>query len=62
MMYPEVVAPSNNFSLLPYETTVEPPEVAASAAEPPEVSVVLNYQLLVCPDLVKEIVACPVTA
>ncbi len=46
--YPEVVAPSNNFSLLPFETAVEPPEVAASAAEPPEVSVVLNYELPVC--------------
>ncbi len=52
-MYPEVVAaPSNNLSLLPYETTVEPPES----------SVVLNYQLPVCPVIVKETVACPVTA
>ncbi len=62
VMYPEVVAPSNNISLLPYEITVEPTELAASTAEPPKVSVVLNYQLLVCPVLVKETVACPVTA
>ncbi len=36
-------------SLYPDGTTVEPPEVAASAADPLEVSVVLTYELSSCP-------------
>ncbi len=61
-----VVAPSKELSLVPYETTVEPPEVAASAAEPSELSVVLNYELPICLVTVREtfseIPAYPVTA
>ncbi len=61
-----VVSPSKELFLVPYETTVEPPEVAASAAEPSEVSVVLNYELPICPVTVRETVselpAYPVTA
>ncbi len=34
--------------------------MATSAAEPPEVSVLLNFELPVCPVTVKETVACPV--
>ncbi len=65
-----VVAPSNalsachvtvggtvaELSLYPDSTTVEPPKVAASAAEPSEVSVVLNYELSPCPITAKEAV------
>ncbi len=47
-------------------TAVEPLEVAASTAEPPEVSVVSTYQLSPCPVTAKEAVCelspCPVTA
>ncbi len=50
----------------PDGTAVEPLEVAASTAEPPEVSVVSTYQLLPCPVTAKEAVCelspCPVTA
>ncbi len=35
--------PVNDLYLFPDVTTVEPPEVAASAAEPSEVSVVTTY-------------------
>ncbi len=38
----------------PDATAVEPPEVAASTAEPPEVSMVSTYQLSTCPVMVKE--------
>ncbi len=38
----------------PDVTAVEPPQVAASAAEPLEVSVVSTYQLSTCPVTVKE--------
>ncbi|KAL0176357.1 hypothetical protein M9458_028687, partial [Cirrhinus mrigala] len=41
---------ANELSLFCYVTAVEPPEVAASAAEPPEVSVVSTYELLSCPE------------
>ncbi len=64
----KVVAPCKEPSLIPYRTTVEPPEVAASAAEPLEVSVVSVYEfspwlisankavneLLLCPELATE--------
>ncbi len=47
-------------------TAVEPLEVAASTAEPPEVSVVSTYQLSPCPVTAKKAVCelspCPVTA
>ncbi len=47
-------------------TAVEPLEVAASAAEPPEVSVVYTYQSSSCPvtamEAVYESSSCPVTA
>ncbi len=50
----------------PDGTAVEPLEVAASTAEPPEVSVVSTYQLLPCPVTAKKAVCelspCPVTA
>ncbi len=50
----------------PDGTAVEPLEVAASAAESPEVSVVSTYQLSPCPVTAKEAVCelspCPVTA
>ncbi len=50
----------------PDGTAVEPLEVAASTAEPPEVSVVSTYQLSPCPVTAKEAVCelspCPVTA
>ncbi len=50
----------------PDGTAVEPLEVAASAAESPEVSVVSTYQLSPCPVMAKEAVCelspCPVTA
>ncbi len=52
--------------LSPGVTTVEPPEVAASAAEPPEVSVVPSCESLLCPVTAMEAVcdslSCPVTA
>ncbi len=52
--------------LPPGVTTVEPPEVAASAAELPEVSVVSTYQVLPCSVTAKkaicELSPCPVTA
>ncbi len=65
-----VVAPSNALSarhvtvegtvdeLFLYSdgTTVEPPEVAASAADPLEVSVVPTYELSSCPAPAKEAV------
>ncbi len=41
--------PDTELYLFPDVTTVEPPEVAASAAEPPEVSVVPSYEILVLP-------------
>ncbi len=43
------VAELSAFVEPPDGTTVEPPEVAASAAEPPEVSVVSTHQLLLQP-------------
>ncbi len=53
-------------SLYPDSTTVEPPKVAASAAEPSEVSVVLNYELSPCPapamEAVYELSPCPAPA
>ncbi len=75
-----VVAPSNalsachvtvegtiaELSLYLDSTTVEPPKVAASAAEPSEVSMVLNYELSPCPITAKEAVyelsPCPAPA
>ncbi len=52
--------------LSPGVTTVEPPEVAASAAEPPEVSGVPSCESLFCPvtamEAVNESSSCPVTA
>ncbi len=75
-----VVAPSNaltachvatggtvaDLSLFPDGTAVEPPEVAASAAEPPEVSVVSVCESLSCPVTAMEAVCdssfCPVMA
>ncbi len=74
-----VVAPSNTLSachvtvegtiaelsLHPDGTTVEPPEVAASAADPLEVSVVPTYELSFCPITAMEAIcdssSCPVT-
>ncbi len=51
--------------LSPGVTTVEPPEVAASAAEPPEVSGVPSCESLFCPvtamEAVNESSSCPVT-
>ncbi len=41
--------PGNELFLVPDVTTVESPEVAASAAEPPGVSVVSTYELSSCP-------------
>ncbi len=41
--------PVNNLYLFPDFTTVEPPEVVASAAEPSEVSVVITHESLSCP-------------
>ncbi len=49
-----VVVPSIELSLVPDETTVEHPEVAASAAEPSEVAVVLNCEFPACPVTVQE--------
>ncbi len=75
-----VVAPSNvlsacwvavketvtELSLCPESTTVEPPEEAATAAEPPEVSVVSTCESLSCPvtaiEAACELPPCPVTA
>ncbi len=61
-----VVAPSKELSLVPYETTVEPPEVAASAAEPSELSVVLNCEFPACPITAQEafceLSPCPIIA
>ncbi len=58
--------PVTELYLFPDVTTVEPPEVAASAAEPPEVSVVTSYESLSCPvtamEPVCESLSCPVTA
>ncbi len=58
--------PVTELYLFPDVTTVEPPEVAASAAEPPEVSVVPSYESLSCPvtamEAVCESLSCPVTA
>ncbi len=60
-----VVLPSN----IPspgHGSTVEPPEVVALAAEPPEVSVVSSCELSSCPVTAKkaayELSSCPVTA
>ncbi len=56
----------NELNLSPDVTTVEPPEVAASAAEPPEVSVVPSCESLFCPSTAMEAVddssSCPVAA
>ncbi len=56
----------NELNLSPDVTTVEPPEVAASAAEPPELSVVSSCQSLSCPSMAMEAVddssSCPVAA
>ncbi len=58
--------PVTELYLFPDVTTVEPPEVAASAAEPPEVSVVPSYESLSCPvtamEAVCESLSCPATA
>ncbi len=58
--------PVTELYLFPDVTAVEPPEVAASAAEPPEVSVVPSYESLSCPvtamEAVCESLSCPVTA
>ncbi len=58
--------PDTELYLFPDVTTVEPPEVAASVAEPPEVSVVPSYESLSCPvtamEAVYESLSCPVTA
>ncbi len=58
--------PVNDLYLFPDVTTVEPPEVAASAAEPSEVSVVTTYDSSSCPvtamEAVYESSSCPVTA
>ncbi len=58
--------PVNDLYLFPDVTTVEPPEVAAFAAEPSEVSVVTTYESLSCPVTAMEAVcessSCPVTA
>ncbi len=58
--------PVTELYLFPDVTTVEPPEVAASAAEPPEVSVVPSYESLSCPvtamEAICESLSCPVTA
>ncbi len=50
----EVAAPNKELSQVPYETTVEPPQVAASAAEPSEMSVVLDCELPPCAVMAKE--------
>ncbi len=56
----------NELNLSPDVTIVEPPEVAASAAEPPEVSVVPSCESLSCPSMAMEAVddssSCPVAA
>ncbi len=61
-----VVETVTELSLFSNETALEPPEVVASAAEPPEVSVVLNYELSSCPlmatEAICELSACPVAA
>ncbi len=58
--------PVTELYLCPDATTVEPPEVAASAAEPPEVSVVPSYESLSCPVTAMEAICessfCPFTA
>ncbi len=58
--------PVTELYLFPDVTTVEPPEVAASAAEPPEVPVVPSYESLSCTvtamEAVYESLSCPVTA
>ncbi len=57
--------PVNDLYLFPDVTTVEPPEVAASAAEPSEVSVVTTYESSSCPVAAMEAVyesSCPVAA
>ncbi len=58
--------PVNKLYLFPDFTTVEPPEVAVSAAEPSEVSVVKTHESSSCPvtamDAVYESSSCPVTA
>ncbi len=58
--------PVNKLYLFPDITTVEPPEVAASAAESSEVSVVTTYESSSCPvtamEAVYESSSCPVTA
>ncbi len=58
--------PANELYLFPDITTVEPPEVVASAAEPSEVSVVTIYESSSCPltamEAVCESSSCPVTA
>ncbi len=48
--------PVNELYLFPDVTTVEPPEVAASAAEPSEVSVVNAYESSSCPVMAMEAV------
>ncbi len=58
--------PVNDLYLFPDVTTVEPPEVAASAAEPSEVSVVTTYESSSCPvtamEAICESLSCPVAA
>ncbi|XDV17629.1 hypothetical protein PO909_023461 [Leuciscus waleckii] len=58
--------PVNELYLFLDATTVEPPEVAASAAEPSEVSVVTVYESSSCPVTAMEAVCkssfCPLTA
>ncbi len=58
--------PVNELYLFPDVTTVEPPEAAASAAEPSEVSVVTIYESLSYPVTVMKAIyessSCPVTA
>ncbi len=51
-----VVETVTELSLFSNETALEPPEVVASAAEPPEVSVVLNYELSSCPLTAMEVI------
>ncbi len=58
--------PVNKLYLFPDVTTVEPPEVAASAAEPSEVSVVTIYESSSCPVTAMEAIcessSCPAMA
>ncbi len=58
--------PVNKLYLFPDFTTVEPPDLAASAAEPSEVSVVITHESSSWPchamDAIYESSSCPVTA